>query len=61
MMEALKLYLNLPGFVYFLGVDRSALERSISHRYGDGAVAEIQYLDKIVHFRSLFRRPHRKL
>jgi ribosomal protein L7/L12 len=48
MMEALKLYLNLPGCVYFLGVDRSAVERSISHRYGDKATSEIQYLDKIV-------------
>lgn len=48
MLEALKLYLNIPGCVYFLGVDRSALERSISHRYGDKAVSELQYLDKIV-------------
>lgn len=48
MMEALKLYLNLPGCVYFLGVDRSALERSISYRYGERAISEIQYLDKIV-------------
>jgi len=48
MLEALKLYLNLPNCVYFLGVDRSALERSITHRYGDRAVSDIHYLDKIV-------------
>lgn len=48
MLEALKLYLNIPGCVYFLGVDRSALERSISHRYGDKSISELQYLDKIV-------------
>lgn len=48
MLEALKLYLNLPRCVYFLGVDRSALERSIAHKYGAGAISEINYLDKIV-------------
>lgn len=48
MLEALKLYLNLPDCVYFIGVDRTALERSIAHRYGEGAISEIHYLDKIV-------------
>ncbi|MCH9051027.1 MAG: AAA family ATPase [Proteobacteria bacterium] len=47
-LEALKLYLNLPGCVYFVGVDREALERSIRHHYEDVALSETSYLDKIV-------------
>ncbi|SDC98436.1 ribosomal protein L7/L12 [Actinokineospora iranica] len=47
-LEALKLFLNMKGCVYVLGVDREALERSIRHRYGDEDVSEAQYLDKIV-------------
>lgn len=47
-LEALKLYLNLPGCVYILGVDRGALEGSIKHRYKDLDLNEASYLDKIV-------------
>lgn len=48
MLESLKLYLNLPGCVYFLGVDRPALERSIQYHYKDLELSETRYLDKIV-------------
>lgn len=48
MLESLKLYLNLPGCVYFLGVDRNALEISIKHCYKDLEFDGISYLDKIV-------------
>ncbi|MBI3934840.1 MAG: AAA family ATPase [Acidobacteria bacterium] len=48
LLEALKLYLNLDGCVFFLGVDRAALERSIRHHYKDVEVSEANYLDKIV-------------
>jgi ribosomal protein L7/L12 len=47
-LEALKLYFNLPGCVYILGVDRSALEHSIRHRYQTLEISETDYLDKIV-------------
>lgn len=47
-LESLKLYLNFPGCVYFLGVDRLALERSIKHYYKDTELSETNYLDKIV-------------
>jgi len=47
-LEALKLFLNLPGCVYILGVDRSALEGSIKNRYKDFELNEANYLDKIV-------------
>ncbi|PPK63438.1 ribosomal protein L7/L12 [Actinokineospora auranticolor] len=46
-LEALKLFLNMPGCVYVLGVDREALENSINTTYSDRNIAE-QYLDKIV-------------
>ena len=48
MLEALKLYLNLPGCVYFLGVDRAALEVGVKHYYKDLDVSEANYLDKII-------------
>lgn len=48
LLESLKLYLNLPGCVYFLGADRSALERSIKYNYKDLELSEASYLDKIV-------------
>lgn len=47
-LEALKLYLNLPDCVYLLGVDRTALEGSIKLRYKDLPLSEADYLDKIV-------------
>ena len=48
MLESLKLYLNLPGCVYFVGVDRHALERSIQYHYKGLELSEISYLDKVV-------------
>ncbi len=47
-MEALKLYLNFPGCVYVLGVDRPALQACIEDRYGNLDFGESEYLDKIV-------------
>jgi len=48
LLESLKLYLNLPNCVYFLGVDRPELEKSIKYHYKDIDLSESQYLDKIV-------------
>ena len=51
-LEALKLYLNLEGCVYFLGLDRHALEDSIRHHYKDFDkdfdIEAVNYLDKII-------------
>lgn len=47
-LESLKLYLNFPGCVYFLGVDRHSLESSIKHHYKDIKFSENSYLDKII-------------
>ncbi|SES43794.1 ribosomal protein L7/L12 [Actinokineospora terrae] len=46
-LEALKLFLNISGCVFVLGVDREALESTIRARYGDRGISE-HYLDKIV-------------
>ena len=48
MLEALKLYLNLEGCVYFLGVDRQALEQGVKRRYEALEIKGVDYLDKII-------------
>ena len=48
LVESLKLYLNLPECVYFLGVDREALEHSIRFHYKEVELSQTSYLDKIV-------------
>ena len=48
LLEALKLYLNQKGCVYFLGVDRDVVERWICHCYKDCGMEGNSYLDKIV-------------
>jgi uncharacterized protein YjbI with pentapeptide repeats len=48
LLEALKLFLNIEGCVFFIGVDRKALEQSIQHIYKESPVKEIEYLDKII-------------
>ena len=48
LLEALKMYLNIPGCVYFLGVDRHALEQSIRMNYKEVDVSATKYLEKIV-------------
>jgi hypothetical protein len=48
LLEALKLYLNLEGCVYFLGLDRDPIEQSIRHYYSALNLTEAEYLDKII-------------
>ena len=48
LLEALKLYLNTEGCVYFLAVDRDALERNIKQQYKELEINEVNYLDKII-------------
>ncbi|MEE8574189.1 MAG: P-loop NTPase fold protein [Thermodesulfobacteriota bacterium] len=48
LLESLKLYLNIPECVYFVGADRPALEKSIAHHYKDREMDEADYMDKIV-------------
>jgi hypothetical protein len=47
-LEAIKIYLNLPDCVYFLAVDREMVERSVTHRYGGTGIDAANYMEKIV-------------
>lgn len=47
LLQALKLYFNLPDCVFFLSVDRGALQQSIAARYPDLPMDQVHYLDKI--------------
>lgn len=48
LLESLKLYLNLEGCVFFLGVDREALQQCIQVKYKDIPNDAFNYLDKII-------------
>lgn len=47
-LEALKIYLDLPGCVYVLALDRQVVERSVLRRYDSMGVNAANYLEKIV-------------
>ncbi|MDB4444275.1 KAP family NTPase [bacterium] len=47
LLEALKLYLNINGCIYFLGVDRIALEQNIKLCYSNNELRHSEYLDKM--------------
>lgn len=48
LLEALKLYLDLPGCVYVLGVDRGPLEAAVKSEYSGLELHAQSYLDKII-------------
>lgn len=48
LLEALKLYLNIENCIFFVGVDREALQQIIKTKYADLPSDEINYLDKII-------------
>lgn len=47
-LEALKLYLDLPGCVFVLALDHHVVRNAISIQYKDLAFKESDYLDKII-------------
>ena len=47
-LEALKLYLNLDGCIFVLGIDRQPIEAAIAEEYKNLDIAKESYLDKIV-------------
>jgi hypothetical protein len=48
LLEALKLYLDVPGCVYVLGVDREPLEAAVGAQYATLGLRSASYLDKII-------------
>lgn len=47
--EAIKLYLDVPGIVFVLACDQSALWRAVRDAVGiDGAAGAVEYLEKII-------------
>lgn len=48
LLEALKLYLDLPGCVFVLGVDREPLEAAVAAQYQTLGLRKESYLDKII-------------
>ena len=48
LLETLKLNMNLPNCVYFIGADRSALENSIKFHYEKLELSGADYLEKMV-------------
>jgi hypothetical protein len=37
MLEAIKLFLNFPGIVYIIGIDRHAIENAVVKKFGEGS------------------------
>jgi len=48
MMEALKLYLSLPGCIFVLGIDPELIQSAIASEYASLGIARESYLNKIV-------------
>jgi len=48
LLESLKLYLNVEGCVYVLGLDRDPIEAAIKHQYQWAEQSQASYLDKII-------------
>lgn len=47
-LEAIKLHLNIPNCVFFIGVDRHVLEKSVSAHYKEFEFDRESYLDKLI-------------
>ena len=48
LLESLKLYLDVPGCVFILGVDREPLEAAVATSYRELGLRTESYLDKII-------------
>ncbi len=47
-LDAVKLFVDLPGCVYVLGLDLDVVQQAISYKYKDDPVAQREYLGKII-------------
>ncbi len=48
LLESLKLFLNVPGCIYVLGLDRNPVEAAIEKEYSWASSSQAEYLDKII-------------
>jgi len=67
-LEAIKLFLEVPGCAFVLALDEEVVERGIAHRYRDYAlqgkagltpITGAEYLEKLVHLPIRLPRPSR--
>src|SRR5487761_674986 len=49
-LDAIKLFFNLPGCIFILGADRPHLEAAVQAEYKDLGITANNYLDKIIQF-----------
>jgi protein kinase-like protein/KAP-like P-loop domain-containing protein len=48
LLDAIKVFLDVPGCIFVLGVDVAVIQQALAHKYPDDAVAQNEYLSKIV-------------
>ncbi len=48
LLEALKAFTDIPGFIYVLGLDPRAIATYVTHKYGTDFVNPREYLEKII-------------
>ena len=47
-LDAVKLFVDVPGCIYILGLDFEVAEKAIAGKYKDDQVAQREYLGKII-------------
>jgi hypothetical protein len=47
-LDAIKLFIDIRGCVYVLGLDATAVERAVSAKYKDDETAQKEYIHKII-------------
>ena len=48
LLDAIKIFLDVPNCVFVLGIDRSIIQQALVKKYPDDPVAQREYLSKIV-------------
>ncbi len=48
LLDAIKIFLDVPGCVFVLGIDLAIVQQALAKRYPDDRVAQREYLSKIV-------------
>lgn len=48
LMDAIKIFLDVPGCIFVLGIDQSIIAQALMKKYPDDRVAQREYLSKII-------------